>query len=113
LWQKCLKVDYKPILHLKAIKPRNSLNIILNEVIKYQVKESDLISDPGWFAELVRQMHGTRAVSLGGIFKNYFQDLEEEPEDLVGRDDDSTDIDEGHLFFGWRSGEKRYRQVER
>ena len=112
LWQRCLKVDYKPILHIKAIKPNNSLQMILNEVIKYQVKESDLVRDPGWFAELVRQMHGTRAVALGGIFKDYFKELEEEPVDLIGHDQDSTEVDEGHLFFGWRSREKLYRQVD-
>lgn len=112
MWQECLNVDYKPILHLKAIKPRSSLSVILNEVIKYQVKESDLISDPAWFAELVRQMHRTRAVALGGIFRDYFRELEEEPEDLIGHDDKEDDeIDEGHLFFGWRRSEKRYRIV--
>ena len=112
LWQQCLKVDYKPILHIKAVKPKKSLNTILNEVIKYQVKESDLVSDPGWFAELVRQMHGTRAVAVGGIFKDYFKELEEEPEDLIG-EEESAEPDEGKLFFGWRSSQKKYRQVER
>lgn len=112
LWRECLKVDYDPILHVKAIKAKKSLNTILNEVIKYQVKESDLVSDPGWFAELVRQMHGTRAVAVGGIFRDYFKDLEKEPEDLIGEDEDSTEADEGKLFFGWRSSEKKYRQVE-
>lgn len=113
LWKECLKVDYDPILHITAVRATDSFHTILKEVIKYQVKESDLIDDPAWFAELVRQVHGTRAISLGGIFKDYFRDLEREPEDLIGRDEDSTDVDEGHLFFGWRSSEKKYRQVER
>jgi plasmid rolling circle replication initiator protein Rep len=113
LWQSCLKVDYKPILHIKAIKPKKSLNTILNEVIKYQVKESDLISDPVWFAELVKQMHKTRAVAVGGIFRDYFKELEEEPEDLIGKDDDENDVDEGHLYFGWRAKERKYKQVNR
>lgn len=115
LWQKCLKVDYQPILHLKAIKPHSSLNIILNEVIKYQVKESDLIMDPAWFAEMVRQMHGTRAISIGGIFRDYFKELEEEPEDLIGQDEeaDTDEVDEGHLFFSWRKQERLYRMLNR
>lgn len=111
LWQECLKVDYKPILHLKAIKPYSSMTVLLNEVIKYQVKESDLIADPAWFAELVRQMHGTRAIALGGIFRDYFKALEEEPEDLIGEDEEADAVDEGHLFFGWKRPEKRYRMV--
>ncbi len=109
-WQDCLGVDYKPILHIKAIKPKKSLNTILNEVIKYQVKESDLISDPVWFAELVKQMHKTRAVAVGGIFRDYFKELEEDPEDLIGKDDDYEE-DQSHLYFGWRRSDKRYRQV--
>ena len=114
LWQKCLKVDYKPIMHIKAIKPKSSMNIILNEVIKYQVQESDLISDPGWFAEMVRQMHNTRAISVGGIFQDYFQELEEEPEDLIGHEDEEEgEVDEGHIFFGWKRQERKYRMVDR
>lgn len=112
LWQKCLNVDYQPILHVKAIKPRGSLRIILNEVIKYQVKEGDLVADPAWFAEMVKQLHGTRAVSLGGIFQDYFKELEEEPDDLIGQDGED-EVDEGHLFFGWRRQERRYRMVNR
>lgn len=112
LWQDCLKVDYKPILHLKAIKPRDSLQTILNEVIKYQVKEGDLVADPAWFAEMVKQLHGTRAVALGGIFRDYFKALEEEPDDLIGNDGED-DVDEGHLYFGWRRSEKKYRMVNR
>jgi plasmid rolling circle replication initiator protein Rep len=112
LWQKCLKVDYKPILHVKAIKPRQSLNGILSEVIKYQVKESDLISDLGWFAELVRQLHKTRAVAVGGIFRDYFKTLEDEPEDLIGEGEEPDEIDEGHLFFGWKTQDRQYRQVD-
>ena len=110
LWKSCLGVDYKPILHIKAIKPKVSLTSILNEVIKYQVKESDLISDPSWFAELVIQMNKTRAVAVGGIFRDYFKELEEEPDDLIGKDDEHEE-DHGHLYFGWRRSEKKYRQV--
>lgn len=112
LWQKCLNVDYKPILHLKAIKPRGSLCTILNEVLKYQVKESDLIADPQWFAEMVKQLHGTRAVALGGIFQDYFKELEEEPDDLIGSDGED-ELNEGHLFFGWRRKQRQYRMVDR
>lgn len=110
LWQECLKVDYQPVLDVQAVKPDRSPTSLLSEVIKYQTKESDLIRDPDWFAEYVRQMHGTRAISIGGCLKEYFKALEQEPEDLVGSDQES-DIDEGHLYFGWKFREKRYKMI--
>lgn len=71
--------------------------------------------DPAWFAEMVRQMHGTRAISIGGIFRDYFKELEEEPEDLIGQDEeaDTDEVDEGHLFFSWRKQERLYRMLNR
>ncbi|EAZ87944.1 protein rep, partial [Crocosphaera chwakensis] len=62
--------------------------------------------------ELVTQMHKTRAVAVAGIFRDYFKELEKEPEDLIGKDDEDEE-DQGHLYFGWRRSEKRYRQVNR
>lgn len=113
LWKSCLKVDYQPVIHVKAIKPKKSPTVILNEVIKYQTKESDLIADPAWFAEYVNQMHNTRAIALGGIFRDYFKALEEEPEDLIGKDEEEDlDSDSVHLFFSWRKNDRKYRLID-
>lgn len=108
LWQECLRVDYKPILDVQAIKAESSPGALLSEIIKYQCKESDLIADPEWFLEFVKQMHKLRAVSVGGVLRGYMKKLEEEPEDLIGRDEEE-DVDEGHLWFGWRTQSKKYK----
>jgi len=110
LWQECLKVDYQPVLDVQAVKPDKSPTSLLSEVIKYQTKESDLIRDPDWFAEYVRQMHGTRAISIGGCLKDYFKALEQEPDDLIGSDQEG-DLDEEHLYFGWKRQEKQYKMI--
>ena len=110
MWQDCLKVDYQPVMDVQAVKPNQSPTALLTEVIKYQTKESDLICDPIWFAEYVNQMHGSRAIAVGGVLRDYFKQLEEEPEDLIGEGDED-EPDEGHLYFGWRKPEKKYRMV--
>lgn len=108
MWQKSLRIDYKPILDVQALKPDDSLLGLLAEVIKYSVKESDLTADREWFLELTRQMHKMRAIAVGGVLRDYLRELEEEPEDLVGNDNES-DLDEGHLYFDWKRKEKKYK----
>lgn len=113
LWQKSLRVDYKPILDVQALKPQDSLIGLLAEVIKYSVKESDITADREWFLELTRQLHRTKAIAVGGVLREYLRELEEEPRDLIGKDDEGEELlDEGHLYFGWKRREKKYRLVE-
>jgi plasmid rolling circle replication initiator protein Rep len=113
LWQKSLRADYKPILDVQALKPQDSLIGLLAEVIKYSVKESDITSDREWFLELTRQLHRTKAIAVGGVLREYLRELEEEPEDLIGKDDEGEElVDEGHLYFGWKRREKKYRLVD-
>lgn len=111
MWQKSLRVDYKPILDVQALNPKDSLIGLLAEVIKYSVKESDLTADQEWFLELTRQLHRTKAIAVGGILREYLRELEQEPEDLIGQDNEG-DVDEGHLYFGWRKKQKKYKLVE-
>lgn len=111
MWQKSLRVDYKPILDVQALKPNDSLLGLLAEVIKYSVKESDLTADRDWFLELTKQLHRTKAIAVGGILREYMRDLEAEPDDLVGEDNEG-EVDEGHLYFGWKPSQKRYKLVD-
>jgi plasmid rolling circle replication initiator protein Rep len=113
LWQKSLRVDYKPILDVQALKPQDSLIGLLAEVIKYSVKESDITADREWFLELTRQLHRTKAIAVGGVLREYLRELEEEPEDLIGKDDEGEEfVDEGHLYFGWKRREKKYKLLD-
>jgi plasmid rolling circle replication initiator protein Rep len=112
LWEKCLKVDYKPILDVQAIKKDLAPHFIVPEILKYQCKESDLVADREWFLELTRQLKGTRAVAVGGVLQDYMRDLEQDPDDLIGKDEDDQGVDEGNLYFNWEKREKRYRMVD-
>jgi len=112
LWQQSLRVDYNPVVHVKAIKGDVQSPTMLSEVIKYQVKESDLIADRDWFIELTKQLHKTRAISSGGILKEYLKELENEPDDLIGDTPGEGDDTLAHLYFGWMQHFSQYRQVE-
>lgn len=111
LWRQSLRVDYKPILDVQAIKVKDSPIPLLAEIIKYQAKPSSLTyATKEWFLEYTRQIHGTKAFALGGVFKKYFREFnkDETDEEMIGSDDEG-DIDEGHMLFGWKRWEKRYR----
>lgn len=115
MWKKSLRVDYTPVMDVQALKPQKSPEILLVEIIKYQSKPNDLVfAHRDWFLEYVRQVHGTKAFALGGIFRDYFRELERDvsTEEMIGNDGEN-EVDEGHLVFNWRRLEKKYRMVDR
>lgn len=115
LWQRSLRVDYTPIVHVKAVKPRPGhegdlgagMTAGVLETLKYGVKESDLIADRDWLITVTRQLHKTRAVAVGGLLKDFIR--EEEPEDLIHTDEEA-EIEEtfSTLYFGWRERLEKY-----
>lgn len=113
MWRKSLRIDYNPVLDVQAIKQGRQPMELVPELLKYCVKESDLVADKEWFLELTRQMNKMKCVTTGGVLKDYLKELESEPEDLIGKDNEGEElIDEGHLYFGWKRTEKKYRLVE-
>ena len=115
LWQSCLRVDYSPSVDIRPIRAENSPVEILPEILKYTVKEDDLLADREWSLELTRQMYKVRTVATGGVLKQYLRkSLEEEPEDLIGRNEDKTEdkLGEGGVYFTWKGDVKRYKFLE-
>jgi plasmid rolling circle replication initiator protein Rep len=113
LWKRCLRIDYNPVLDVQAIKKGDSPATLVPELLKYCTKESDLTADREWFLELTRQLHKARTIATGGVLKDFLKDLESEPGDLIGKDNEGEElVDEGHLYFGWKRREKKYRLVE-
>lgn len=128
LWMEALRVDYLPSVHVRAVRSRPSKASIVGdtgavditdsvvvgilETLKYGVKVADLISDPDWLHELTRQLHKTRAVAVGGVFKRYIR--EREPEDLIGEDESLDPLidDSVLLYFDWVEWVRRYAKVD-
>lgn len=130
LWQKSLKVDYEPRVDIRKVKLLNSRQrkieerlgreLIENDIVfyglmeclKYSVKESDLMSDPGWLDAITKQLHKTRAIALGGIFKEYLS--EDEPENLINTELEQ-DIEiletDAKFLFSWKEKVKRYQSM--
>ncbi len=117
LWQECLQVEYTPVVHVQAVKPNkkfgnDAVRAAIAETFKYTVKPSDLLGkgsdvDREWLVELTSQLHKTRAITLGGVLKNYLS--EAEPDDLIGEDIEPEVMEEAErLVFGFREREQRY-----
>lgn len=104
-WQKALKIDYKPVVWVETIKPRKGIGSVedalaasVKEVVKYCVKLDkeffDHIQDKAgeeWFLELDRQMSGTRAIGLGGLFKEVLKDCDPSEEEMILADQENED----------------------
>lgn len=111
LWREAMRLDYNPILDCRAVKQGKQPMQLVPEILKYCTKESDLVADREWFLELTRQMHKMKCITTGGILKEYLQELEAEPEDLIGEGELTEGKDEAKLYFGWRRVEKKYKMV--
>lgn len=115
LWKEVLRIDYTPIVNVKAVKPNKNrseseaLPSAICETFKYSVKPEDLVVDKEWLLELTYQLHRTRSISLGGVFKKYIQ--EEDPCDLIGESDDEPTSDIV-ITFGWREFIARYCKLD-
>jgi hypothetical protein len=106
-----MKLNYDPIVDVRAVKRGQQPMQLIPEILKYCTKESDMVGDRDWFLELTRQMHKLRCVATGGLLKDYLRELEQEPDDLIGADESGEGL-AGELYFGWKSSEKKYRQVD-
>lgn len=109
MWRQSMRLDYNPILDVQAVRDGSKPMELVPELLKYCTKESDMVADREWFLELTRQMKKMRSIATGGVLKEYLKELEEEPEDLIGKDDEPELSDEASLYFGWRRKEKKYR----
>jgi plasmid rolling circle replication initiator protein Rep len=111
LWRDCMRLDYNPVIDVQAVKKGASPSSLVPELLKYCTKESDMVADREWFLELTTQLHQMRAISTGGVLKQYLRELEEEPENLIGEGEDEVAEDFRRLFFGWKRQERKYKLV--
>ena len=85
LWQRSLRVDYRPIINVQRVKPKGKMSAIVAaalEVVKYSVTSSDLekLSKED-FQELDRQTRNIRQYNYSGELKDAeptFDDIEDE-----------------------------------
>jgi plasmid rolling circle replication initiator protein Rep len=111
LWRDCMRLDYNPIIDIRAIKKEISPSILIPELLKYCTKEGDMVADREWFLELTQQLHNMRAISTGGVLKEYLRDLELDSIESVEVEGDIVKEEYEQLLFGWRYSVSKYEAV--
>jgi plasmid rolling circle replication initiator protein Rep len=113
LWRDCLRLDYNPIIDIRAVKKELDPSVLVPELLKYCTKESDMVADREWFLELTQQLHNMRAISTGGVLKEYLRDLEADSLESVDTDLDSAVQEYEQVLFGWQHSSGRYKIIRR
>jgi plasmid rolling circle replication initiator protein Rep len=85
LWQESLRVDYKPVIDIRVIKPQSdgsdALMSAVAETTKYITKVSDFIFPHNLarqdrvVLELAKAVKGRRLISYGGLLKEIHREL--------------------------------------
>lgn len=121
LWKDCLKVDYTPIVNVKAFKTaiKEQTRKSICEVAKYTVKDNDyLVEDiemtDNTVAILNNALKGRRLIAFGKEFRKIHKELnldDAEKGDLINTDIDDTvrpEIEEVIENYKWNFGFKQY-----
>lgn len=101
MWQKSAKLDYTPVVDIKAVKTKvkneydpNGMKKAILETAKYPTKPTDYNTDE---IEVVRDlhegMHRKRLISFGGLFKEIRKELNldnVEEGDLINTSEEDT-----------------------
>jgi plasmid rolling circle replication initiator protein Rep len=113
LWQECARLDYRPSVHIQAVKPKpkrgsteSPIRRAVYETLKYSVTPEDMRDE--WLIELTRQVHRLRFIASGGALKNILRETEETEQDLLLAEEGEGEASDPELFFDWRREIKRY-----
>lgn len=112
LWKQALKIQYTPIVDVRAIKGRTAKAVA--EVAKYPVKfdtilkMNDMDVAANALIELHRAISGRRLVTFGGDFREYKRELaldDIENGDFIHVDDDVNDFNAvAQVLYKWHAG---------
>ena len=121
LWKDCLKVDYTPIVNVKAFKTasKEQTRKSICEVAKYTVKDNDYLFEDikmtdNTVAILNNALKGRRLIAFGKEFRKIHKELnldDAEKGDLINTDVDDTirpEIEEVIENYKWNFGVKQY-----
>lgn len=105
-WKRAMKLDYDPVVDVRAIKPKNKqktdIQSAIDETAKYPVKDTDFMTDDEEknlqrLADLEEGLHRKRLISYGGLLKEIHKELnldDSEDGDLIHTDDEQEKADE-------------------
>ena len=112
LWAESLRIDYTPVVDVRAIKDRpEALRGAVFETLKYSLKPSDLADDQDWFLSLMGQLLKRRLISSGGVLKGVLRENEKETDEELALLGEGLGADEERWIpFDWRKTVKRYQR---
>ena len=106
-WKKAAKLDYEPMVNVKAIK-LNQEDKHVAEALKYTVKPDHLFKiNKEQLLKLTTQLNGVHAINKGGILREYLRNVGKEDIDYVGNLYDSarsTGIEMTKQFYSQFNG---------
>lgn len=136
MWQKAMKIDYTPIVHIQTVKPKKDSTDFLKiedemkksiaeqnavfEISKYPVKDTDVIrgnkvteENVQTVKDLDKALAYKRLISYGGLLKEIHKELnlgDAEDGDLIHIDEDSDEVANGavDVMAYWHVGLNNY-----
>lgn len=125
LWQKAMKLDYEPIVNVKAVKPKNratgekGLLGAVYEVAKYPVKSVDFLTgddeeNQAVVDDLEHALSQKRLVAFGGLLKVIQKELnltsaDDKDADLIHvGEEDNVEKTQKELIATWDNQRKNY-----
>lgn len=121
LWQKAMKLDYTPVVNVKAVKATEKYDLkgAILETAKYPVKPLDLLNDD-FSAEtkdmitddLTKGLHRKRQIGFGKLFKEIRKELQlediEEGDLISVEEDDENTSSVKEVIAKWNWERKNY-----
>ena len=121
LWQKAMKLDYTPVVNVKAVKATEKYDLkgAILETAKYPVKPFDLLNDD-FSAEtkdmitddLTKGLHRKRQIGFGKLFKEIRKELQlediEEGDLISVEEDDENTSSVKEVIAKWNWERKNY-----
>jgi hypothetical protein len=97
-----------------------NLSKAISYAFKYSVKPGEFLRDSDdsqtssvWLVELTKQLHKTKAVALGGVFREYLAEPKgESDEDLIhshALPESQTEVDDQRVYAAWTNAHGRYK----
>lgn len=114
LWQEAMRLDYRPQVSVQACRQEKGYEKMIRELTKYTTKPQDLLADPDWLLEYIRQVHNLRFWGTGGVVREALGELERESENLiaVGEEQPTDEETLALSWFDWEKSSSRYKHKE-
>ena len=108
LWQEAMRDPTITQVDIRSVKPGDDLTEAVRETLKYSMKVTDVLQDPDFLFCLTKQLHKTRFIASGGIFKDILKDELTDAEMIEGEEETDGEQIEANMRFKYQYGLRKY-----